>query len=89
MIEVVEKSTYKVFATIAMKYALIINRSHLLHLHIPKSKFFVLRELGATYIDVWLDGLIYPHHPSTNKCPNFRNVNDLLEFIGEGKKGLL
>lgn len=84
-----EQLTYKVSATIAGKYAPIINRSRMLHEQMPKSEFPRIRESGATNIDVWIDGSIYPHHPGSKKRPSFRSVSDLLEFVGEGKKGLL
>lgn len=75
MIESAEK--YKVSATIARKYAPIINQSRLLHLQTPRSEFPALRERGATHIDVWLDGSIYPHHPDTLQRPKFRSVSEL------------
>jgi len=84
-----EKSTYKVSANVATKYTPIINQSCMLHLQTLKSDFPVLRERGATHINLWLDVLIYSHQPGTNKRPNFRNVSDLVEFVGEGKRGLL
>jgi hypothetical protein len=84
-----ERLTYKVSATIAGKYAPLINRSRMLHEQMPKSEFPRIRESGATNIDVWIDGSICPHHPGSKKRPSFRSVSDLLEFVGEGKKGLL
>lgn len=84
-----EKSTYKVSTIVAVKYTPIVNRSRLLHLQTLKFEFLALREHGATHIDIWLDGLVYPGEPGTNKRLNFCNVSDLLEFVGEGKKGLL
>jgi hypothetical protein len=79
---------YKLSATVAKKYAPLINRSRMLHEQTPKVDFALYRERGASNIDLWCDGSIYPHHPVTNKRPNFRSVSDLLEFVGDGSCGL-
>jgi len=84
-----ERLSYKVSATIAGKYAPLINRSHMLHEQTMKSEFPRIRESSAINIDLWIDGSIYPHHLGSKKRPSFRSVSDLLEFVGEGKKGLL
>ena len=60
----------------------------MLHEQTPKADFALYRERGASNIDLWCDGSIYPHHPVTNKRPNFRSVSDLLEFVGDGSCGL-
>ena len=79
---------YKLSATVAKKYAPLINHSRMLHEQTPKADFALYRERGASNIDLWCDGSIYPHHPVTNKRPNFRYVSDLLEFVGDGSCGL-
>ena len=84
-----EQSSYKGSATIARKYALLINRSRMLHEQTPKSEFPRIRESGATNINLWIDGSIYPHHSSSKKRQSFRSVSDLLKFVGEDKKRLL
>jgi len=67
----------------------LINCSRGLHEQTHKSQFPALREAGATHVDLWFDGSLYLHHPVLGKRPGFRSVNSLLEFIGEGKNGLL
>lgn len=84
-----EKSSYKVSATVGRKYAPLVNRSRMLHEQTPKSEFPRLRASGATNYDLWLDGSIYPCRRDTMRRPSFRNVAELLEFVGEGKQGLL
>ena len=54
-----------------------------------KSEFPRLRETGATNFDLWIDGSLYPGHPDSLKRPSFTNVSGLLEFVGNGKRGLL
>ena len=48
-----------------------------------------MREVGASTIDLWVDGSIYPHNLVDNKRPRFRSVSQLLEFVAERKNGLL
>ena len=75
-----ERLSYKVSATIVGKYAPLLNRSRMLHEQTPKYEFPRIRESGATNIDIWIDGSIYPHHLGSKKRPSFRSVSDLLEF---------
>lgn len=84
-----ESKSYKLSATVASKYAPLISRGRGLHEQTHKSQFPTLREAGATHVDLWSDGLLYPHHPVLGKRPGFRSVSGLLEFVGEGKNGLL
>jgi len=84
-----EMEKFKLSATIDKKYAPLIYRNRMLHEQTPKADFFLYRERGASNIDLWCDGSIYPHHPLTNKRPNFRSVSDLLQFVGDGNFGLL
>lgn len=81
--------TYKISATIGSKYAPLISHSRVVHEQTPKSKFSQMREVGASNIDLWVDGSIYPHNPVDNKRPHFRSVSQLLEFVAEGNNGLL
>lgn len=81
--------SYKISATISAKYAPLISRSRVLHEQTPKSDFAQRRESGALNIDLWVDGSLYPHNPVDNKRPPFRSVSQLLEFVAEGKNGLL
>ena len=75
--------TYKISATIGSKYAPLISHRRVVHELTPKSKFSQMREVGASNIDLWVDGSIYPHNPVDNKRPHFRSVSQLLEFVAE------
>lgn len=55
---------YKLSATLDAKYAPLINRSRMLDEQTPKLEFPILRDRGATIVDLWTDGSIYPHHPA-------------------------
>lgn len=57
-----EGNGYKLFATIAQKYALLVNCSHALHDQTPKAQFPMHWSEGTTNIDLWVNGAIYPHH---------------------------
>lgn len=80
---------YKLSATLDAKYAPLINCSRMLDEQTPKLEFPILRDRGATIVDLWTDSSIYPHHPASNTRPRFRTVSELLEFVGDGKCGLL
>ena len=80
---------YKISASLDRKYAPLINRSRMIHEQTSKAYFSVLRDRGETNVDLWTDGSIYPQHPISNKQPNFRSVSDLLQFVGDGRSGLL
>ena len=80
---------YKISASLDRKYAPLINRSRMIHEQTSKAYFSVLRDRGETNVDLWTDGSIYPQHPISNKRPNFRSVSDLLQFVGDGRSGLL
>lgn len=47
-----------------------------------------LRGIGCKAINLWAEGHIYPSDPLTNAPPPFRNVTELLRFVGDGKGGL-
>jgi hypothetical protein len=79
---------YKISATIAQKYAPLISRSRQIEMQTSKSEFPLRREAGGTNIDLWTDGSIYPQDPVTGKPPPFRSVSELLEYVGDGKRGL-
>lgn len=81
--------SYKLSASIALKYAPLINRSSALHEQTPKLQFATLRESGFANVDLWSDGMIYLKHFVTDTRPLFRFVSNLLEFVREGKRGLL
>jgi hypothetical protein len=80
---------YKINASLDKKYAPLINRSRMIHEQTSKAYFSVLRDRGETNVDLWTDGSIYPQHHVSNKRPNFRSVSDLLQFVGDGRSGLL
>ena len=48
-----------------------------------------MRDSGATNIDLWLDGNLYPIDPVTGKPPQFHRVKSYLEFLCHGESGLL
>jgi len=64
-------------------------RGRIIHEQIQKSKFSERREAGYTNLDLWLDGKVYPLDPITKKRPQFNDTKSLLEFVGDGKDGLL
>lgn len=80
---------YKLNTSVAAKYAPLINRSHPIHEQTPKSQFPVIREGGATNIDLWCNGSFYPINPVDGRRPQFQNIAELLEFVGDGKSSLL
>jgi len=55
----------------------------------PKSSFSQRWELGASNINLWVNGLLYPHDPLHHRCPQLWSVSQLHEFIAEEKNGLL
>ena len=82
-------SGYKISATINAMYAPLISRNRAIHDQTPKSNFAQKRESGASNIDLWVDGALYPHDPIDSRRPHFQSVSQLLEFVAEGKNGLL
>ena len=54
-----------------------------------KSKDQLHRELGATNIDLWVDGAIYPKDPATRVPPPFKHKKNCLQFVCHGRIGLL
>ena len=81
-------SGYKISATIAQKYAPLISRSRQIEMQTSKSEFPLRREAGGTNIDLWTDGSIYPQDLVIGKPPPFRSMSVLLEYVGDGKRGL-
>jgi hypothetical protein len=81
-------SGYKISATIAQKYAPLISRSRQIEMQTSKSEFPLRREAGGTNIDLWTDGSVYPQDLVTGKPLPFRSVSELLEYVGDGKRGL-
>ena len=61
----------------------------MLHEQCPKAEFLDLRTCGTTNIDLWTDGSIFPSHLESSKRPSFRLVSDLLQFVGDGRNGML
>ena len=49
----------------------------------------LLRYQGKKHIDLWSDGRLYPIDPTTKSVPPFLNCSSLLEYVGDGAKGLL
>ena len=68
-------SGYKNSATINAKYAPLISRNRAIHDQTPKSNFAQKRESGASNIDLWVDGALYPHDPIDSRCPYFQSVS--------------
>lgn len=48
-----------------------------------------LRMQGLKAIDLWTDGNLYPFDPITGAAPPFRNITQLMRFVGDGFNGLL
>jgi len=82
-----EDLSYKVQVSIDGKYRPSILRGRLLHEQTHRLEFPSKRKASDTNLDLWLDGSIYPLD-SLGKCPKFRDVRSLLEFVGKGDKGL-
>lgn len=61
----------------------------MLHEQTARSEFPCLRESRATNFDIWLDGSLYPRQANSLIRPSFRTVTELLEFVGEEKRGTL
>jgi len=81
-------SGYKISTTIAHKYAPLIIRNRQIKMQTSKSEFPLRREVGGSNIDLWTDGSIYPQDPLNVIPPPFRSVSELLEYVGDGKRGL-
>lgn len=83
---------YKISATLGGQYTPLIKRTRDCQVHMSKLELDALRAsaAGASNIDLWVDGSLYPHNPlDLERRPRFKSVSELLEFTGEGKKGLL
>lgn len=80
---------YKLSTSVVAKYAPLINRSRPIHEQTPKSQFPAICEGGATNIDLWVNGSLYPVNPTDGRRPQFQSIAELLEFVGDGKSGLL
>lgn len=83
------QDVYKIQARVAKKYKPIIVRGHPLHEQPSKLTFPEKRKAGATNLDLWLDGSLYPADAVTQRPPTFHSLPDFLEFVGEGERGLL
>ena len=79
---------YKAQASIATKYAPLVQRGKFLHQQESKSTFAEKQKAGYTNIDLWCDGSIYPIDPRSRKRPKFNSLKGLLEFVGDGEDGL-
>lgn len=71
---------YELSATVEGKYAPLVIRNRMFHEQTPKAEFVDLRARGATNIDLWADGSIYPSHRESNKRPSFKSVSELLRW---------
>ena len=49
-----------------------------------KSKDQLHRELGATNIDLWVDGAIYPKDPATRVPPPFKHKKNVFNLFVMG-----
>jgi len=80
---------YKLNMSIAIKYALLINKSGPIYEQTSKSSFPVLHEGGAMNIDLWVSSSLYPINLANGRRPQFQNIVELLEFIGDKKSSCL
>lgn len=80
---------YKVQAWIGEKYKPLIIRGRPLHEQTDRLDFAEKRRNCDQNIDLWLDGSLYPVDPRSGKRPRIDSPSSLLEFVGDGGKGLL
>jgi len=79
----------KAQASIATKYAPIIQCRKFIHEQVSRSTFLQKWQVGDMDIDLWLDNSLYPHNPSTWKQPKLNPLKDLVEFVGDGENDSL
>lgn len=80
---------YTLNVSLAPRFSPLIKRGRPLHEQVPRREFCAHRSAGATNIDLWVDGEIYPRDPCTRVSPTFRTIKQCLEFICLGEDGLL
>lgn len=82
-------SSYTMAVALDGKFTPVVKKGVRLDEQLSKSEFPALRDSGATNIDLWVDGNLYPTDPVTRKPPEFRTVKSLVEFVCHGESGLL
>jgi hypothetical protein len=80
---------YKVQVSLHSQYKPLIKRGRSLDEQPSKSEFPSKRAAGESNLDLWLDGSLYPAETSTRKKPRFSDIKSLLEFVGDGHRGML
>lgn len=86
---VYNSDTYTPSCRLPGKYRPAIVRGRLLSQQERFSDFPAKRKAGDTNIDLWVDGSVYPVNPLTKQPPAFKDLKDLLCFVGDGVGGLL
>jgi hypothetical protein len=66
--------------SLAPRFAPLIKRGRLVHEQVPRREFPAYGSRGATNIDLWVDGEIYPPDPSTRVPPMFRTIKHCLNL---------
>lgn len=82
-------SGYTASVALDSKFAPIVKKGVRLDQQVSRLEFPVLRASGATNMDLWLDGNLYPTDPLTRKPPQFGTLKSCLEFLCHGESGLL
>lgn len=75
--------------TLHSRFSPLIKRGRPLHEQVSRLEFPAYRSRGATNMDLWVDGGIYPADPLTSAPPTFRSLKQFLEFICLGEGGML
>lgn len=83
------QEVYTTSTILPSQYRPLIERGKSLASQTPRSEFPAKRKAGATNIDLWLDGSVYPTNPVTQLLPPFRDMKSMLCFIGDGVNSLL
>ena len=82
-------SLYTAAVVLDSKFAPIVKKGVRIDQQPSKAEFPALRDFGATNIDLWLDGNLYPTDLVMGKPPQFHIVKSYLEFLCHGEFGLL
>lgn len=82
-------SSYKAAVVLENRFAPVVKKGVRIDSQTSRLEFPALRDSGATNIDLWLDGNMYPADPVTGKPPPFQTLKSYLEFLCHGNSGLL
>lgn len=82
-------SSYTTSVALHNRFAPIVKKGVRVDEQLSRSEFPTLREAGATNMDLWLDGNLYPLDPVTRKPPHFQTLKTYIEFLCHGESGLL